>query len=143
MVKTSNLRFFFSHCHIDHMVGLNEPELFERLKHYNLINYCHKVSAALLIALPLYVHLTPYIIPLDSVNETALNVTLEGDETQTLTVTLNPAGHCSGSVMFLLVSKEISVFFYWRFQMAIGHTKRINHLFDILQEAAVHKFDKI
>ena len=108
-----NLKFkvFFSHCHIDHMVGLNEPELFERLKHYNLINYCHKVSAALLIALPLYVHLTPYIIPLDSVNETALKVTLEGDETQTLTVTLNPAGHCSGSVMFLLVSKEISVFF--------------------------------
>ena len=27
--------------------------------------------------------------------------------------------------------------------MAIGHTKRINHLFDILQEAAVHNFDKI
>ena len=61
---------FFSHYHIDHMVGLNEPELFERLKHYKLKKYCHKVSAALLIALPLYVHLTPYIIPLDSDNET-------------------------------------------------------------------------
>ena len=51
MVTTSNLRFFFlSHCHTDHMVGLNEPGLFERLKDYNLKNYCHKVSAALLSA---------------------------------------------------------------------------------------------
>ena len=24
--------YFFSHCHTDHMVGLNEPELFEKLK---------------------------------------------------------------------------------------------------------------
>ena len=24
---------FLSRCHTDHMVGLNEPELFERLKH--------------------------------------------------------------------------------------------------------------
>ena len=56
------------------MVGLNEPELFERLKHYNLKIYCHKVSADLLSALPLYVHLTPYIVPLDSDNETTLNI---------------------------------------------------------------------
>ena len=44
--------------------------------------------------------------PLDSDNETTLNVSLEGDETHTLTVTLTRAGHCPGSVMFLLVSKE-------------------------------------
>ena len=44
-----------------HMVGLKEPELFERLKHYNLKIYCHKVSAAFLSALPLFVHLTPYL----------------------------------------------------------------------------------
>ena len=44
--------YFLSHCHTDHMVGLNEPELFERLKQYNLKIYCHKVSAALLNALP-------------------------------------------------------------------------------------------
>ena len=91
------------------MVDLNEPELFERLKHYNLKIYCHKVSAALLSALPLYVHLTQYIIPLDSDNETTLNVSLKGDETHTLTVTFIPVGHCPGSVMFLLVSKEKSV----------------------------------
>ena len=63
------------------MVGLNEPELFKRLKHFNLKVYCHKVSAALLSALALYDHLTPYIIHLVSDNETTLNVSLEGDET--------------------------------------------------------------
>ena len=68
-------------------MGPIEPELFERLKHYILKLFCNRVSAALLSALPLYVHLTPYIIPLNSDNETTLNVSLEGDETHTLTVT--------------------------------------------------------
>ena len=53
--------YFLSHCHTGHMVGLNEPELFETLLHYNLKIYCHKVSAVLLSALPLYIHLTPYV----------------------------------------------------------------------------------
>ena len=111
------------------MMGLNALEFFERLKQYNLKIYCHKFSAALLSALPLYVHLTPYIIPLDSDNQTTLNVSLEGDETHSLTVTLIPAGHCPGSVMFLLVSKEKSVLFTGNFRWQVGHTKRINHLF--------------
>ena len=42
--------YFLSHCDTDHIEDLNEPELFERLKHYNFI-YCHKFSAALLSAL--------------------------------------------------------------------------------------------
>ena len=112
------------------MVDLNEPELCERLKHYNLKIYCHKVQAALLSALPIYVHLSPYLIPLDSDNEITLNVSLEGDETHTLTVTLIPAGHCPASVVLLLVSKENSVLFTGDFRWQVGHTKRINHLFD-------------
>ena len=123
------------------MVGHNEPELFERLKHYELKNYCHKFSAALLSALPLYVHLTQYVIPLDSDNETRLNVSLEGNETHTLFVTLIPAGQSPGSVIFLLVSKEKSALFNGNFRWQVGHTKRINHLFGNLQEAAVHNFD--
>ena len=34
--------YFLSHCHTNHMLGLNEPELFERLKHYNLKIYVIK-----------------------------------------------------------------------------------------------------
>ena len=135
--------YFLSHCHTDHMVGLNEPELFERVKPYNLKTICHKVSAALLSALPLYVHLTPYIVPLDSDNETTMNVSLEGDETHNLTVTLIPVGHCPGSVMFLLVSEEKFVLFTGDFRWQVGNTKRINHLFDNLQAAAVLNFDNI
>ena len=101
------------------------------------------VSAALLSALPLSVHLTPNLIPLDSDNEITLNVSSEGDETHTLTVALIPAGHCPGSVMFLLVSKEKSVLFTGDFRWQVGHTKRMNHLFDNLQEADVHNFGNI
>ena len=70
-----------------------------------------------------------------------MNVSLEGDETHTLTVTLIPAGHCPGSVIFLIVFKENSVLFTVDFRWQVGHTKRINHLFDNLQEVAVHNFD--
>ena len=125
------------------MVGFNEPELFDSLKHYNLKVYYQKVSAAFKSALPLYVHLTPYIIPLDSDVEIKLNVSLAGHETHTLIVNFMPAGHCQGSVMFLLVSKEKSVIFTGDFRWQVGHTKQINHLFDHLQEAAVHNFDSI
>ena len=62
------------------MVGLNESKVFEKLKHFNFKYFCSKVSAA------------PFIISLDSNNEITLNVSLEGDETHTLTVTLNPPG---------------------------------------------------
>ena len=97
----------------------------------------------MLSLLPLCVHLTPYIIPLDSDNETTLNVSLERDKTHTLTATLISAGHCPGSVMFLLVSKEKSVLFTGVFRWQVVHTKPINHLFDNLQKAAVHNFGKI
>ena len=53
-----SLVYFHLHCHTDHMVGLNEPELFEKSKYFNLKIYCHKILAALFSALPLYVHLT-------------------------------------------------------------------------------------
>ena len=113
MLRTSNLRFNLAWLAL--MVGRNEPELFERLKNLNLKIYCHKVSAALLSALPLYVHSFPYIIPLDLDNEITLNVSSEGFETHTLTVTLIPEGHCPGSVMFLQVSKKNLP---WQHQMA-------------------------
>ena len=38
--------YFLSYCHTDHMVGLNDPEVFESLKHYNLKPFCQTVSAA-------------------------------------------------------------------------------------------------
>ena len=60
------------------MVDLKGPELFKRLNYYNLKIDCHKVTAALLSALPLHFNLIPYIIPVDSDNDTTLNVSLEG-----------------------------------------------------------------
>ena len=104
---------------------------------------CYKVSAALSSALPLYVHLTPYIIPLYSDNEITLNVSSEGGETLFLTVTHIPPVHCPGSKIILPVSKEKYVLFTGNFRWQVGHMNRINHLFDNLQEAAVHNFDNI
>ena len=52
---------------------------------------------------------------------------------------LHPASHCPGSVMFLLVSKEKSVQFIGNFIWQVGHMRQKHHLFDNLQESAVHK----
>ena len=57
--------YFLSQCYTDQMKGLNEPELFERLKDSNFKFYCPKVLAALLSSLPLYVHLIHCINPMD------------------------------------------------------------------------------
>ena len=140
--------YFLSHCHSDHMVGLNEPELFERLKRYNFKIYCHKISAALLSALPHYRHLTPFVIPLEAMTEVTINVSIHGgnfDEINSypLTVTLIPAGHCPGSVMFLLASTDISVLFTGDFRFEVGQVKRIKYLYDDLRQSAVRNFDNI
>ena len=64
-------------------------------------------------------------------------------EPHTLTVTLIAAGHCPGPIMLLLISKEKSVLFSGNFRWQVGHTKQKNHLFNSLQETAVHNFDNI
>ena len=126
MVRTSNLRFNFFRTVIQiakwAFVSLSSSK---GVKHYILKKICHKVSAALLSALPLFVHLTAYLIQLDSDNETTLNFFSEGDENHTLAVALIHAGHCPGSVMLLLVSKEKPVVFTGDFRWQIGHTKQI------------------
>ena len=90
--------YFLSHDQTDHVVGLNQPEFFERLKRYNLQIRCHKISANVLIGLPLYIHSIPCVMPVESEIEVILKFSTESDKTDTLTVKSIPALHFLGSV---------------------------------------------
>ena len=118
--------YLLSHCHADHMVGLGDPAFFERLKLKRLNLFCHRLSAGLLRALPQYEQLLPHVIPL----ETDLPVTIEvcdqlGNFKYTCTLTLISAGHCPGSVMFLLNTSHVSVLFTGDFRFDIGQGNRM------------------
>ena len=119
MVRTSNLRFIFFRTVI-------------QIKWWALMSMR-------LGALPLYVQLTPCIKPLDSDNETTLNVSLEGEETHSLIVTPIPAGHCPVSLMFFLASKEKTLFFF----LAISDGKLVIRSESIIFLTIYKKFDNI
>ena len=142
IVRTSNLRFNFFRSVIQiakwAFVSLSSSK---GVKYYILKKICHKVSAALLSALPLYVHLTAYIIQLDSDSENTLNFFGRGRDSYSSCHSYS----CRSLSRFSNVATSFqrkTCRFYWRFQMA-SWSYEANQLFDNLQEAVVHNFDII
>ena len=121
--------YLLSHCHTDHMVGLDAVALAKRLKYKSLKLYCHQVSVALLQSLPLYNHLYPYLVPLDTDTPVTINVANEdGSVCYLMELTLIASGHCPGSVMFLLTSLNSSVLFTGDFRFDVGQAGRLKAL---------------
>lgn len=100
--------FFLSHAHTDHMSGLNasfgqllreNPEkkiycsLITKEFFFNLDKYSHGFSIESLVVLDIG---TPHLLSVHG---------------QYMTVTLIPAGHCPGSVMFLFEVNDVCVLF--------------------------------
>ena len=121
--------FFLSHCHADHMVGLDSGELAEHLRinpHVRLV--CSDVTSGLLLAITRFKHLRPSILTLPIDEEQLLEIGYHPD-TLHLSVTLIPAGHCPGSVMFLIKGDQGNVLYTGDFRFAVGETVRLNSLF--------------
>ncbi|KAL8618156.1 hypothetical protein ACOMHN_059163 [Nucella lapillus] len=80
--------FLLSHCHRDHMIGLEQTNFVRCLRSRNdIFLYCSEVSKLLLLSEGQFKPLAPYIF-------------------KSVVVTALPAGHCLGSVMFLIEGKE-------------------------------------
>jgi len=125
--------YFLSHCHSDHMVGLASPKLRDRFHDHPYIRlYCHKVSKALLAGLDQYNHLINSIEVLELQEEKLISIyDSQGIESSTATVSIIPAGHCPGSVMFLLSSNSgCTVLYTGDFRVNVGDTVKIRELFD-------------
>ncbi|KAK7102636.1 hypothetical protein V1264_020827 [Littorina saxatilis] len=107
----SNLKstvFFLSHVHRDHMVGLEQSSFVQCLRSRDgIFLYCSEVTKLLLLSEDAFKPLEPYLRVLEIGVATTVTVPdPEAEEFKSVTVTTLPAGHCPGSVMFLIEGKE-------------------------------------
>ncbi|KAM4748913.1 protein artemis [Rhinophrynus dorsalis] len=122
--------YFLSHCHKDHMKGLRAPLLKRRLQCSLKVHlYCSPVTKELLLTNPKYAFWENHIITIEVDNPTQISLVDEatGDK-EDVVVTLLPAGHCPGSVMFLFQGNNGTVLYTGDFRLAKGEVARMELL---------------
>ncbi|KAL0964884.1 hypothetical protein UPYG_G00273880 [Umbra pygmaea] len=122
--------YFLSHCHKDHMKGLKGPLLKRKLKFSLTVKlYCSFVTKELLLSNPKYGFWADHIVALELESPTQISLIDEASgEKEEAVVTLLPAGHCPGSVMFLIEGAQGTVLYTGDFRLAEGDASRIEVL---------------
>ncbi|XP_041636293.1 protein artemis isoform X2 [Cheilinus undulatus] len=122
--------YFLSHCHKDHMKGLKGPILKRKLQSSRTVRlYCSFVTKELLLSNPKYTFWEEYIVALELESPTQISLVDEtSGEKEDIVVTLLPAGHCPGSVMFLIEGSQGNVLYTGDFRLAAGDVSRMDHL---------------
>ncbi|KAM6095476.1 protein artemis [Chlamydotis macqueenii] len=128
-----NLRaraYFLSHCHKDHMKGLRAPALKRRLEGSLKVKlYCSPVTKELLLTSWKYKFWENHIVALEVETPTQISLIDEtSGEKEDIEVTLLPAGHCPGSVMFLFEGENGTVLYTGDFRLAKGEAARMEFL---------------
>uniref|UniRef100_A0A8L0DNJ0 Protein artemis n=1 Tax=Oncorhynchus mykiss TaxID=8022 RepID=A0A8L0DNJ0_ONCMY len=113
--------YFLSHCH------KGKEILFEI--HLTVKLYCSFVTKELLLSNPKYAFWEDHIVALELESPTLITLIDEASgEREELVVTLLPAGHCPGSVMFLVEGAQGTVLYTGDFRLAKGDASRIELL---------------
>uniref|UniRef100_A0A8B9L770 Protein artemis n=1 Tax=Astyanax mexicanus TaxID=7994 RepID=A0A8B9L770_ASTMX len=122
--------YFLSHCHKDHMKGLKGPLLKRKLKFCLTVKlYCSFVTKELLLSNRKYSFWEDHIVALELDSPTHISLIDEvTGESEDVVVTLLPAGHCPGSVMFLFEGAQGTVLYTGDFRLGIGDAARMEHL---------------
>ncbi|XP_063681890.1 protein artemis-like [Bolinopsis microptera] len=89
--------FFLSHCHTDHIKGLDSQEFKSLLQHKQVKIYCTKVTASLVLRRSKLDYLASSFVFIEKDESYTLHVSPK----ETINVTIMDAHHCPGSVMFL------------------------------------------
>ncbi|KAI1905490.1 hypothetical protein AGOR_G00016740 [Albula goreensis] len=112
------------------MKGLKGPLLKRKLKFSLTVKlYCSPVTKELLLSNPKYGFWKEHIVALEVDNPTQISLVDEmTGETEDVVVTLLPAGHCPGSVMFLIEGNQGTVLYTGDFRLARGEAARMEHL---------------
>ncbi|XP_046737189.1 protein artemis-like isoform X1 [Diprion similis] len=121
--------FFLSHCHSDHMKGL-DSSFFRHLIESDKYLYCSPISKAFLMGII-------FGLPEDRIREIELSIpkiirytVLEGEASvvTSLTVSTSPTGHCPGSVMFIFTKDEKSILYSGDFRINPKDLPKLNPL---------------
>uniref|UniRef100_A0A2K5NFV7 Protein artemis n=2 Tax=Cercocebus atys TaxID=9531 RepID=A0A2K5NFV7_CERAT len=128
-----NLRaraYFLSFFYKDHMKGLRAPTLKRRLEcSLKVYLYCSPVTKELLLTSPKYRFWEKRIISIEIETPTQISLVDEASgEKEEIVVTLLPAGHCPGSVMFLFQGNNGTVLYTGDFRLAQGEVARMELL---------------
>ncbi|XP_059843388.1 protein artemis isoform X2 [Hypanus sabinus] len=114
----------------DHMKGLRAPVLQRRLEcSLKLRLYCSPVTKEILLTSKKYKFWENYITAIEV--ETPTQISLIDEATgkkEDIVVTLLPAGHCPGSVMFLFEGMGGTVLYTGDFRLAKGEAARLEFL---------------
>ncbi|KAF9416887.1 hypothetical protein HW555_005890, partial [Spodoptera exigua] len=116
--------YFLSHFHGDHIVNIDDHRLKNKLKEKNTFLYTSEITVAIISAR--YPHLVPYLKSL-KLGRNALSIQVENRE-EFLEVTVLPAGHSLGSVMFLFEYKNQRILFTGDFRISKNDVSKYKHL---------------
>ncbi|KAJ8984928.1 hypothetical protein NQ317_012178 [Molorchus minor] len=126
--------YFLSHCHSDHMVGLNSINFQETLIKHKKFIYMSNISCAIL----------QKMYPLVMYNIKVLDIykpTIIALDDKTISVTPIPAGHCPGSVMFLFESGSFTVLYTGDYRINKRDIRKFKSFYNSLDQ--VKTIDKI
>nr|XP_058915159.1 protein artemis isoform X1 [Kogia breviceps] len=112
------------------MKGLRAPTLQRRLEcSLKVYLYCSPVTKELLLTSPRYRFWEKRIISIEIETPTQISLVDEASgEREEIVVTLLPAGHCPGSVMFLFQGNNGTVLYTGDFRLAKGEAARMELL---------------
>ncbi|XP_043944270.1 protein artemis-like isoform X2 [Protopterus annectens] len=112
------------------MKGLKGPILKRRLECCLKVHlYCSPVTKELLLTNPKYKFWESRIVAIEVETPTQISLVDEASgEKEDLVVTLLPAGHCPGSVMFLFEGNNGTVLYTGDFRLAMGEVARMELL---------------
>lgn len=114
--------YFLSHCHTDHMKGLSNSKFQANLvERDNVFLYASEVSVQILKRT--FPNVTSKLKAL-SVNGAHLIPSSKNSEF--ISVTLIPAGHCPGSVMFLFESKDSNILYTGDYRISPSDYDKFN-----------------
>lgn len=125
--KFTNLKshaYFLSHCHSDHMDGLDSRDFENALRENNAFLYMSHVSKTIIEKM--YPYLVPRIKELDMPGNNFIDLP---DIDKNFNVTLIPAGHCPGSVMFLFEYEQI-LLYTGDIRIRVNELKKYKELYD-------------
>ncbi|ENN79205.1 protein artemis [Dendroctonus ponderosae] len=133
-INTESAVLFLSHCHTDHMKGLDNERVQSSIIEDNKYLYLTSISATIIK--------NRYPILANNLKELTIehaNSVPVGDEY--ISVTCVPAGHCPGSVMFLFETKNACILYTGDYRMAASDFKKFKCFYDDF--GLVKRIDKV